>query len=329
MDLARVLVTSSATSETRQAITEALAGTASVSYLVDLPLGERPGALRSADAVLAWNLSRELNGRDELALLGSTGLIQLCSAGVDHVPWEEIDDRTPVASNAGGYAESMAEHVLAMALALAKRLPQNHAALMRGEFDQQTLNRAIRGSVVGILGFGGIGRACAELFALLGARIQAINRAGRTDRAVELIGTPADLDAVLAVADVLVISIPMTRQTRGMIGARELSRMKHDAILVNVARGAIVDEDALYQHLCHHPEFSAGIDVWWEEPFGEGSFSTRHPFLELPNVIGSPHNSPLTSGALVEGARRAAINVARHLQGEPVSGLVDRSDYAG
>ncbi|MGI8410948.1 MAG: 2-hydroxyacid dehydrogenase [Solirubrobacteraceae bacterium] len=324
---AHVLVTSSASPDIRRAIADALAGTATVSYLVDLPAAERAGALDRANAVLSWNLAGELKGSEELARLGSTGLIQLCSAGVDHVPWPQIPTGTPVASNLGGYAEPMAEHVLAMALALAKRLPQNHAGLARGEFDQETLNRAIHGSVVGILGFGGIGHACADLFQALGARIHAINRSGRTDREVEFIGAPADLDPVLAVADILVISIPMTRQTRGMIGARELALMRADAILVNVARGAIVVEDALYRHLCRHPKFSAGIDVWWGEPFEPHSFSTRHPFLELPNVIGSPHNSPLTPGALVEGARRAAMNVARHLRGEPVTGLVDRSDY--
>ena len=158
-------------------------------------------------------------------------------------------------------------------------------------------------------------------------RVHAINRAGATDEPVDWIGTLADLDALLASADVVLISLPLARSTRGLIGRRELELMKPDAILVNVARAAIVDEDALYEHLRTHPDFSAGIDTWWEEPHAGDSFRPRHPFLDLPNVIGSPHNSGATAGTLADAARQAAANVARLLRGEPVEHLVDRSDY--
>src|SRR5204862_5995142 len=106
----------------------------------------------------------------ELDALRSVELIQLLSAGADRVPFDQLPADLPVASNAGAYSDPMAEHVLAMALALAKRLPQNHAAMERGEFDQETLSLAIRGSVVAVLGFGGIGQACAKLFKGLGAQ---------------------------------------------------------------------------------------------------------------------------------------------------------------
>ena len=304
-----------------------LDGVAEVTYLSDTE-GRRGEALASAGALLAWLLEAEL-GPDELAQLGSGSLIQLMSAGVDRVPFELIPDGVAVASNAGAYAEPMAEHVLALALALAKRLPQEHAALARGVFDQETPTRSIRGSLVGILGFGGIGQASARLFQALGARVHAIARSGRNDGAVERIGTMEDLDALLAEADIVVVSLPLTRATDGLIARRELSLMKPDAILVNVARAAIIDEDALYEHLESNPSFSAGIDAWWQEPRGQGAFATRRPFLELPNVIGSPHNSAMVAGSLTESAARASDNVARHLRGEPVRNLVDRSDYVG
>ena len=304
-----------------------LDGVAKVTYLSETE-GRRGEALASADAFLAWVLGAEL-GPDELAQLGSGSLIQLMSAGVDRVPFEQIPDGVAVASNAGAYAEPMAEHVLALALALAKRLPQEHAALARGVFDQETPTRSIRGSLVGILGFGGIGQASARLFQGLGARVHAIARSGRTDAAVERIGTMEDLDALLGEADIVVVSLPLTRATDGLIARRELSLMKPDAILVNVARAAIIDEDALYEHLESNPSFSAGIDAWWQEPRGQGAFATRRPFLELPNVIGSPHNSAMVAGSLTESAARASDNVARHLRGEPVRNLVDRSDYVG
>ncbi len=323
----RVVVTFSHPPEVRDGISGTLDAVAEVTYLPDVNEDERGRTLESADAVLAWIIDGELHDQAEFAALESVGLVQLLSAGVNHIPFERLPERVPVASNAGAYAEPMAEHVLAMALALAKRLPQNQSKLVRGEFDQQTLNRAIRDSLVGVLGFGGIGRASARLFRALGARVHAINRSGRPSEPVEEIGTLDDLDAVLATADVLVISLPLTRATRGLIGEGELSLMKSDAILVNVARAAILDEDALYEHLRGNPSFSAGIDAWWQEPRHGGSFATRRPFLELPNVLGSPHNSALTAGSLNCAARLAAANVARQLRGEPVRNLVDRSDY--
>ncbi|MDP9342361.1 MAG: 2-hydroxyacid dehydrogenase [Actinomycetota bacterium] len=322
-----VVVTFGASGEIKDAIVDVLGTAASVVFLADLAPGERREALETADAVLAWNLDAELEP-EELEQLAGVGLIQFVSAGVDHIPFDRLPAEVPVASNAGAYAGPMAEHVLAMALALAKRLPQLHAKLARGEFDQRTLTKSVRGSVVGTLGFGGIGHACAALFEACGARIHAINRSGRTDRPVEFAGTLDDLDRVPAAADVLVISVPLTRSTRGLIGRRELELMKPDAILVNVARGAIVDEAALYEHLRGHPQFSAGIDAWWDEPHHGEPFRTAFPFFDLPNVLGSPHNSALTPGSLVEANRYAAENVLRHLRGEPIRGLVRRDDYA-
>jgi phosphoglycerate dehydrogenase-like enzyme len=309
----------------RDVIEASLNGVAELTYLSETE-SRRGEALRSVDAVLAWLLGAELRP-DELAQLGSGCLIQLMSAGVDRVPFDQIPDGVAVASNAGAYAEPMAEHVLALALALAKRLPQEHAALARGVFDQETPTLSIRGSLVGILGFGGIGQASARLFQALGAHVYAINRSGRTDAPVDRIGTIEDLDALLSDADIVVVSLPLTRATDGLIGRRELSLMKPDAILVNVARAAIIDEDALYKHLERNRSFSAGIDAWWQEPRGQGAFATRRPFLGLPNVIGSPHNSAMVAGSLTESAARAADNVGRHLRGEPVRNLVDRSDY--
>ena len=312
----------------REAIGATLDGVAEVTYLSEAGERRRAEVLASADAVLAWILATELRP-EEFAQLGSAGLIQLALAGVDQVPFGQIPGGVPVASNAGAYAAPMAEHVLALALALAKRLPQNRGALAKGVFDQLTPTRSINGALVGILGFGGIGQATARLFQALGARVYAINRSGRTDMTVDQIGTIEDLDALLSAADILVVSLPLTRATAGLIGPRELSLMKRDAILVNVARAAIIDEDALYEHLEGNSSFSAGIDAWWQEPRGRTTFATRRPFLDLPNAIGSPHNSGMVAGSLTDAAARAADNVARHLRGEPVRNLVDPSDYVG
>jgi phosphoglycerate dehydrogenase-like enzyme len=322
-----VLVTFSAPAPMREALADAIGTVADLAYLADFEPRARAEALRAADVVLGWKLDQELIGPEEFAELGSVRLVQMLSAGVDQVPFRRIPEGVPVASNAGSYARQMSEHVLAMALALAKHLPQRHADLESGVFDQRTPNREIRGSVVCILGFGGIGRASALLFRALGARIRAVTRGPIADGWVEQAGTVHALDAALTGADIVVIALPLSHATRGLVGARELSLMPADAILLNVARAAIVDEDALYQHLVDHPTFQAGIDVWWDEPRDGGPFSPRLPFLALANLLGSPHNSSITETSILEGGRMAARNVVRALRGETVHHLVDRTEY--
>ncbi len=310
-----------------QAINTGVLGDAArISFLHLLPDDDRMAALGRAEAMLGWNLARELPA-GALHTATALGFIQLLSAGVDHVDFAEIPERVMLAGNVGAYAKPMAEHVMAMVLALAKRLPQRHAALASGRFDQRSRSLTLDGAVCGILGFGGIGKATARLMRGFGARIHAVNSSGYTGEPVEFCGTLADLGQVLAAADALVVTLPLTRATRGIIGRRELRLMKPAAILVNVARGAIVDERALYEHLRANPEFSGGIDAWWHEPFQGGDFRLDYPFLELPNVIGSPHNSGIVPGVLQFAARQAAENVRRYLRGEPVTGVADPHDY--
>jgi glycerate dehydrogenase len=221
----------------------------------------------------------------------------------------------------------MAEHVMAMTLALAKNLFREHQNLANGAFNQSKPNRMLRGMVCGILGFGGIGKATATLMRSFGMRINAVNTSGRTEAPVEFIGTLNDLHSILSSSDVVVVSLPLTKRTRGLIGKRELAWMKNDAILINVARGAIIDEAALYEHLKEHPDFKAGLDAWWIEPFTHGMFTTNYPFFSLPNVAGSPHNSAIVRGINEEGIRRAVENIQRFWNREPVRGVVRREDY--
>ncbi len=288
-----VAVSYPADSEFAQMNSEVLAGDANVVYTYELDDAQRTQTLQRAEALLAWDLAKEIPAgalQDRSALR----FAQLLSAGVDAVDFSALPERLTVASNAGAYARAVSEHVLAMTLSLAKHLPQRHAALAAGRFDKWAPSLALDGAICTILGFGGIGTLTARLMMAFGSRIYAVNRSGRSTEPAEFVGSLADLDRVLAAADVLVISLPLTLATRGLIGARELALMKPTAILVNVARGPLVDQSALYEHLCAHPEFSAGIDTWWSEPAGDARatpFRTDYPFLDLPNVLGSPHNS--------------------------------------
>ena len=295
-------------------VADALAGASAVVYLTELDEAARAEALRNTGALLTFNPSKELRS-SEARLLGGARLIQFMIGGVDFIRLGEVPEGVPVAANGGGYAELMAEHALAMALAAAKRLVLEHENLKRGQFNQFTRNRMLAGRVCGIFGFGGIGAATARLMHGIGMRVHAINRHGRTDQRVEWIGTPERLNELLEAADVLLISAPLIRATYGLIGTAELRRMKDDAILVNLARGEIVQRP-LYDHLVAHPNFTACIDAWWIEPVRHGEFRIDQPFLDLPNVIASPHNSAQGDGAHDISLRRAVENCRRALTGE-------------
>ena len=320
-----LLVTFATEPESRQVIAETLQSRAEPIYLTDLDKTARAPSLRRATVVLARNTGKELRG-DETALLQDARLIQFVTAGIDYIPLSQLPAGIPIASNGGAYAEPVAEHALAMTLAAAKRLLIEHDALLHGEFNQRKRNRMLAGGICGILGFGSIGVATATLMRALGMHIHAINRRGASDVATDWIGTPDQLDVLLAAADVLVICTPLTHRTQNWIGARELGLLSNHAILVNLARGEIIDEVALFRHLQSHPDFTACIDAWWIEPARHGTFSLREPFLSLPNVIGSPHNSASVAGASEVGLRRAVANIRRALDGEMPHYLIGPDD---
>ena len=322
----RVAVTYKVREANRALLRELFGSAAGLSFLDDLTPPDRKQALEEADALLTWNLPKELR-EEEFALLQNVGLIQLLSAGADHVPYASLPPKITIASNVGAYAKPMAEHVLAMTLALSKNLIREHRNLSHGAFNQSRPNRMLRGMVCGILGFGGIGKATARLMRALGMRIYAVNTTGTSDEPVDFIGTVVDLRYVLSSSDVVVISLPLMKSTRGLIGRRELSWMKDDAILINVARGAIIDEAALYEQLQQRPELKAGIDAWWTEPFTHGVFATNYPFFELPTVVGSPHNSAIVPGMNEHSTRLAVENILRFWNKEPLRGTVRREDY--
>jgi len=326
MERQNIVVTYKASPTEKALYQEILGSDAPLTYLNEIPPTQRKEALEHANVLLSWNFPREIQPQ-EYPYLQQVRFIQLISAGADHMPFAELPPQIIIASNPGAYAVPMAEHVMAMTLALAKRLLVENEKLKHGEFDQFTPNRLLAGTTAGILGFGGIGRATARLLRTFSMHIYAINHSGTNSEPVEFIGTLHDLEHVLRASDVVVISLPLTRATRGLIGKDQLAWMKPNAILVNVARGAIIDEEALYNHAKSHPDFLVGIDAWWTEPFLHGQFRIEYPFLDLPNVLGSPHNSAIVSGILQNAARQAAENIKHFLHGEKVIGIVRREDY--
>ena len=243
--------------------------------------------------------------------------VQTITTGIDHMPPGLFPRDIPMGNTAGAAAPAIAEHGLALALAAVKRLTIEQERLKSGRFGYGRHNRMLAGGTACILGFGEIGRECATRFRALGMRVEALNRSGRTDAPVDFIGTLDDLDAALGRCDLLVVTASLNDTTRDLIGPARLARMKPDATLLILSRAEVVEQKALYNHLVAQPDFTACIDTWWSETFERDSaFAQDYPFMALPNVIGSPHNSGLVPGVWEEMVRRAAANVRNFLTGE-------------
>ena len=301
----------------RDIVAEAWGETGPVLYLADAASPDaRTEMLQRAAAVLARHTGNDFQEGEWRCLAGAR-LLQLLPAGVDFMPLRDLPPELPVAGNGGASAEPMAEHGAAMALAAAKRLFVEHAELRAGRFNQFQPNAMLAGGVCGILGFGGIGVAVARLMRAFGMTIHAINRRGASEEPADWMGTPDRMGELLEAADILFVTAPLSTATEGAIDAEALGRMKDNAILVNLARGEIIDERALYEHLLARPAFTACLDAWWVEPIRHGAFRIDTPLLDLPNVIGSPHNSASVGGRrrpVVLG--RAVANCLRAMRGE-------------
>jgi glycerate dehydrogenase len=291
-------------------------------YLEELNPDARAAAVADADALLAWSPHGELG--DAFDALSDDHVVQLITAGVDHLPLDRFPDGLTLLSNAGAYAEPMAEHVLAIYLALSKRLLIEHRKLQDGEFDQFRPNKWVRGSTCGIIGYGAIGEATARLLKRLNVSVMAINRSGEADEPVDFLGTPADLEHVLAEADGVVLAAPLTDETRGMIDRERLELLPDDGLLINVARGELVVQRDLFEHLQDHPDFQAGLEAWWTEPVRHGEFDLEYPLLDLPNVLGCPHNSAQVPDIRERAHRHGVPNVVAALTEDEAENLVDR-----
>jgi glycerate dehydrogenase len=317
-----LLVTYEAEADRRRAIEAALPREVDASYLDDVEPDTHPAGVAEADALLTFRPEQELSDA-AFAALQDGQVVQALSAGVDHFPLERLPDGVQVFSNAGAYAEPMGEHVLALYLALAKRLLIEHRNLQRGEWNQFAENLEVEGSICAIIGFGAVGEAAARRLQPLGVEILAVNRSGESEMDVSFLGTPDDLEHVLRQADGAVLAAPLTPETEGMIDAEALGWMAADAMLINVGRGGLIDQADLYAHLEANPEFQAGLEVWWDEPGRDEELDPDYPFLELPNVLGCPHNSSRVPDISERGQQAAVENVARALLEGDAENAVD------
>lgn len=184
-------------------------------------------------------------------------------------------------NNSGAYDLAIAEHVIATIFAAAKRLPTSFAAQGQHVWHDDPKSSDVRGSTLVILGMGSIGGELAEIARRLGMRVIGVRRSGAGGSVA-----PERLAEVAAEADYLAVCAPLTAETRGLVDASVLARMRPTAWLINISRGAIVDESALFSALRERRIGGAAIDAWWTEPLPKDS-----DWWDLPNVIVTPHTS--------------------------------------
>lgn len=257
-------------------------------------------------------------------------LVLVGGAGYDGIDLDVLPPGTQVA-NTFNHESSIAEYVVATTVLLRRGLLAQHRALARGEWASSVYDSAItqppslQDANVGILGYGHIGKAVWEAFRALGANGRAVRHSpsDTTPDGLIWLGTIADLDSLLLESDVLAICLPLNEATRGIIGADRLARLGPDAVVVNVGRGPLVDEDALYAALRDRTIAAAALDVWYRYPDTSGrALPATQPFWELPNVLLTPHISGVTSSTFRKRVQDIADNIARQVTGRPIQRVV-------
>jgi phosphoglycerate dehydrogenase-like enzyme len=277
--------------------------------------------LGAADVLVSMAFTREMS-----AAAGRLRLVQVPGAGLDRIDRAALPPGAWLA-NVYGHEIGIAEYVVGAMLTLTRDFARLDAALRRGEWlSQWAVGVAppapwaeLAGRTIGIVGYGRIGRAVARRARAFDMTVLAIRRdvARAAADDVELLG-PERLDALLGRADYVVLTLPLTEATRGLIGPAQLGAMKPTAMLINVSRAEIVDERALYQALAERRIAAAALDVWYRYPREAAPMLPAHqPFHELPNALLTPHVSGWTTGMMEARARVIAENIARAARGEP------------
>ena len=218
--------------------------------------------------------------------------VQLTSAGLDRVPLDRLRARGVALRSARGvYSVPMAEFALAGVLALYKQLPFFLDRQRAGGWEKRRDLRELRGRRVTVLGCGSVGTECAKRFAAMGCAVTGVDLLPRQDAAYAAILPLEALETQLPRTDILILTLPLSPETRHLVDGRRLSLLPGDAVLVNISRGAVADEAALTAALAQARLSGAVLDVFETEPLPQDS-----PLRAMENVILSPHNSFVGEG---------------------------------
>ena len=245
------------------------------------------------------------------------------SAGLDSLLFPElVESPVPLTNGTGVFSLSLGEFALGAILYFAKDFRRMIRNQIAGRWEQFDITE-ISGQTVGIVGYGDIGRAVATRVHAMGMRVLAVKRHGpplsNVDPLVDQIYSPEERIEMISRCDYIVASAPLTPETRGMIGEAEFAAMKPSAVVINVGRGPVIDEDAMLKALTGGSIKGAGLDVFTHEPLPDG-----HPFYRLENVLLSPHCADHTADWLEQAMRFFLENFERFRKGEPLRNVVDK-----
>jgi phosphoglycerate dehydrogenase-like enzyme len=255
-------------------------------------------------------------------------LLHVPGAGYDAVDLDAVPAGA-VVCNCFGHEDAIAEYVLASLLQRHVPLTDADRRLRQGDWAyfagaRERVHREMAGSVLGILGFGHIGKAVAVRAAAFGMRVHVANRSAVDPELVDRWYGLADLADFWGGVDSIVVTLPLVAETRGIVGADAFDRMRRHAVLINVARGPVVDEQALYDALRDNRIAGAVIDTWYQYP-GPGQsqcMPSRLPFHELTNVVMTPHMSGWTNGTIRRRQQVIADNILRRMRGDACVNVV-------
>jgi phosphoglycerate dehydrogenase-like enzyme len=249
--------------------------------------------------------------------------VQLLSAGVDRILAQPVRDAVTITNVAGMHATPIGEWVMSFLLMHAKQMPRALDNQRQSHWERYRTATNLRGATVGIVGLGGIGREVARLCDAFGARVIATRRSAASGESiphVDEVYPLSDLHALLGAADYVVLSMPLTDETRGMIGAAEFDAMRSTGMLVNIARGPVVDWEAMLAALREERIGAVYTDVTVPEPLSDGD-----PSWDVPNLIITPHVSGFFPDYVPAAAEIFIDNLRRYVAGEPLRNVVDRA----
>lgn len=256
-------------------------------------------------------------------------LIQTIGAGTNEIDFDAVPPGTTVC-NVGGHEVGVAEHVMMCMLALIRDLTGMNERMHRGNWQdrfQAPPKPELRGKTVAIIGLGRIGAEIARLSRAFGMHVTGVTRQPNSERATEIgleyLGGIDDLHRILPTAQFVVAGVPLDEDTTGMIGADEFTQMNSSGFLINIARGHVVDEAALYEALRNRTIAGAAIDVWYQYPAAdEQLFPSIYPIHELDNVIMTPHVAGWTDGTFEHRWAQINENLRRLTTDEPLLNVV-------